>query len=115
MSSPPLSEPGQRAGLFQAPGSFVNGLALAGRPWSRNRKHPGSPGFVLSDLAILSRHVVARPERIGGGPVHHAQLTELERLAGPSAPCLVTPHSVIDLTPRFKSVPSGAGVLADLR
>ena len=44
--------------------------------------------------------MVARPQRIGGGPVHHARLTEFERLAGPSAPYLVTPHLVFDSTPR---------------
>jgi hypothetical protein len=46
------------------------------------------------------RPAVARSERIGGGPIHHARPTELERLAGPSAPRLVTPHSLIELTPR---------------
>ena len=44
--------------------------------------------------------MVARADRIGGGPVRHARLTELERLAGPSAPCLVMPHLVFDSTPR---------------
>jgi hypothetical protein len=48
MSSPPLSEPGNRAGLFyQAAGSFVSELACP-RPWSRIRKHPGAPRFVLA-------------------------------------------------------------------
>ena len=59
-------------------------------------------GVRLGDLAILSRPAVARDERVGGGPIYHARLTELEQLAGPSAPCLVTPNSVIDLTPRTK-------------
>jgi hypothetical protein len=100
MSSPPLSEPGNRAGLFfQAAGSFVSRFACP-RPWSRIRKHPGAPGFVLRGLVILSRHVLAHDERIGGGPVLHARLTELERLADPSAPCLVTPHPAADPIPR---------------
>src|SRR4051812_9662386 len=37
---------------------------------------------------------------MGGGPVPHARLTKLERLAGPSAPRSVTPHPAFDLTPR---------------
>ena len=53
----------------------------------------------LGDLVILSRPAVARGERIGGGPIHHARLTELERLAGPSAPGLVPPQLAFDLTP----------------
>ena len=56
----------------------------------------------LGDLVILSRPAVARGERIGGGPLHHARLTELERLAGPSAPRLVMPHPVPNLIPRLK-------------
>ena len=52
------------------------------------------------DLAILSRSAVARGTRIGGGPSHHARLTELVRLAGPSAPSSATPHPVTDLTSR---------------
>ena len=38
---------------------------------------------------------------IGGGPVHHAGLNKLERLAGPSVPSFATPYSWLDLTPRF--------------
>ena len=53
----------------------------------------------LGDLVILSRPAVARGERIGGGPIHHARLTELERLAGPSAPSLATPQIASELTP----------------
>src|SRR4051794_13697395 len=37
---------------------------------------------------------------MGGGPVRHAQLIELERLAGPSAPRSDTPHPAPDFTPR---------------
>ena len=39
-------------------------------------------------------------KELGGGPVHHVRLTELERLAGPSAPCSATPHVGFDLIPR---------------
>ena len=114
MSSPPLSEPGHRAGLlFQAAGSFVSGLALASGP---------GPGFAsvrprrirLCNLAILSWPAVARGERIGGGPVYHARLTELECLAGPSAPRssrhILGPSSLRAI----KSVPSGAATRADV-
>ena len=38
---------------------------------------------------------------IGGGPVHHAGLNKLERLAGRSVPSSATPYSWLDLTPRF--------------
>jgi hypothetical protein len=54
----------------------------------------------LGDLVILLRSAVTRGERIGGGPIHHARFTELECLAGSSAPCLVTPHHAADTTPR---------------
>ena len=39
--------------------------------------------------------------RIGGGPVHHAGLNNLERLAGPSVPSSATTSSWLDHTPRF--------------
>ena len=45
--------------------------------------------------------MIPRGERISGGPVQHARLTELKRLAGPSAPSLATPHAEFDLTPRI--------------
>jgi hypothetical protein len=38
---------------------------------------------------------------IGGGPIHHARLKKVERLAGPSVPSLATPHTEFDLPPRF--------------
>jgi hypothetical protein len=84
---------------IRAAGSLKSGLALA----------PGSDpesassflrGLRLGGLVIL---FVARggPRRgIGGGPVHHAGLNNLERLAGPSVPSSATPHAWIDLTPR---------------
>ena len=114
MSSPPLSEPGHRAGLFferpvcsRAGSSWPQALVQDSQAVPREELR-------LGDLAILSRPEVARGERIGGGPVHHAWLTELERLAGPSVPCLVMPHLVSNLTPAFQGVPSGAAVRTDL-
>ena len=38
---------------------------------------------------------------LGGGPVRHVRLTELDRLAGPSAPRYDTPHLGADITPRI--------------
>ena len=84
----------------RAAGSLKSGLALT----------PGSDpesassylrGLRLGGLVIL---FVARggPRRgIGGGPVHHAGLNKLERLAGPSVPSSATPYIWLDLTPRF--------------
>jgi hypothetical protein len=55
----------------------------------------------LRDLAILWWLRAARGDRTSGGPVHHARLTDLECLAGPSALHLATPHNGFDLTPRI--------------
>jgi hypothetical protein len=55
----------------------------------------------LDDLVIL---LVARGglrRGIGGGPVSHAKLRKLERLAGPSVPDSAPPYSWLHLTPRF--------------
>ena len=100
MSSPPLSEPGHCAGLFfQAAGSFVSGLALASGSGSGSVSipvrrgsswRPGQP-VAASGSSQRANWRWSRPPR---------RLTQLERLAGPSAPRLVTPHSLIDLTPR---------------
>jgi hypothetical protein len=85
---------------FFSSGRFVRERARVPQALIQDSQASRRAGIRLGDLAILSRHAVARGERIGGGPVHHTRLTELEHLAGPSAPCLVTPHSVLDLTPR---------------
>jgi hypothetical protein len=55
----------------------------------------------LRDLAILWWLRPARGDRTSGGPIHHARLTDLERLAGPSAPHLAMPHAEFDVTPRI--------------
>jgi hypothetical protein len=57
-------------------------------------------GLRLDDPVILSWPVVVRGKSIGGGPIHHTRLTELESLAGPSAPQAVTPQHVSNSTPR---------------
>jgi len=56
-------------------------------------------GLRLDDLVTLSRPVVVRGERIGGGPAHHAWLTKLERLPGTSALSSGTPHHEFDMSP----------------
>ena len=84
-------------------GRFVRERARVGpRPWSRIRKQFLARGFALAAWPSW-RPAVARGERIGGGPVHHAGLTEPKRLAGPSAPSLATPHAEFDLTPRIST------------
>jgi hypothetical protein len=100
MSSPPLSEPGHRAGLFfKRP---VRSRVSSRWPQALIRDSQAVPceELRLGDLVILSRLAVARGERIGGGPVRHARFTELERLAGPSALRLVTPQLAANQTPR---------------
>ena len=100
MSSPPLSEPGHGAGLFSS-GRFDRERARVGREaLVQDPQAVPCEELRLGDLAILSRHAVARGERMGGGPDHHALLNEPEYLAGPSAPSLGTPQLVFDLTPR---------------
>jgi hypothetical protein len=60
---------------------------------------------VIGRVGGLGQHVEAREQpaanELGGGPVRHVRPTELERLAGPSAPCSATPHTEFDLTPRL--------------
>jgi hypothetical protein len=51
-----------------------------------------SRGLRLDDLANLSWPVVARRQRIGGGPRRHMPLNEREPLAGPPTPSPYTPH-----------------------
>jgi RNA polymerase sigma factor (sigma-70 family) len=58
-------------------------------------------GLRLDDLANLSWPVAARGERLGGGPVQHAWLTEVESLPGPSAANFATPHPGSGTTPRI--------------
>ena len=58
-------------------------------------------GLRLDDLANLSWPVAARGERLGGGPVQHARLTEVESLPGPSAANFATPHLGSGITPRI--------------
>jgi hypothetical protein len=55
----------------------------------------------LGGLTILSRPVAAHGERIGGGPIRHAWLTEPKHLAGPSAPSLAMPYPTFNFTSRI--------------
>ena len=59
-------------------------------------------GSALQTMSFALSFVVARggPRRgMGGGPVHHAGLNKLERLAGPSVPSSATPQLAFDLAP----------------
>jgi transposase InsO family protein len=85
---------------FFSSGRFVRKWARVPQALVQDPQASRCAGICLGDLANLSRHAEARVERIGGGPVHHALLTEPERVAGPCAPRLVTPDSLINLTPR---------------
>src|SRR5208337_24966 len=57
--------------------------------------------FVLAAWPSSSGPRQPAANELGGGPVRHVRPTELERLAGPSAPCSATPHAEFDLTPRI--------------
>ena len=63
----------------------------------------------LGATGNLSWPVAARGERLGGGPVQHARLTEVESLPGPSAANFATPHLGSAPLRAFHSVPSGVG------
>jgi hypothetical protein len=86
---------------FFSSGRFVRAWARVGREaLAQDPQAVPCEELRLGGLVILSRPAVARGDRIGGGPVHHAWLTELERLAGTSAPRSATRHLQPDLTPR---------------
>ena len=100
MSSPPLSEPGDRAGLFSS-GRFVHERARVGpRPWSRIRKQFLARDFVLATWPSCRGTRKLAASELAVVPIHHALLTEPERLAGPSAPHSATPDHAFHLTPR---------------
>ena len=65
----------------------------------------------LGELVILWWSATARGERIGGGPVRDARLTEREGLTGPSAPRFATPQRASDLTPRISRRAERGGVV----
>src|SRR5208282_994528 len=90
----------QSSGAFQAAGSFISELALAPGPGPEPQAAPRQE-LRLGSLAILSRPRQPAANELGGGPVRHVRPTELERLAGPSAPCSATPHTELALTPRI--------------
>ena len=84
MVQPTLEKARRSYWAAQAAGCLKSGLA-----WLQAliQNPPAAPpeGLRLGDLANLSWPVAARGERLGGGSVQHARLTELESLAGPSA------------------------------
>src|SRR5271157_5547887 len=100
MSSPPLNKSCNRAGLFKRP---VRSSASSRWPQAlvQNRKQLRGRSFVLAAWPSCRGPRQPAANEPGGGPVRHVRPTELESLAGPSAPCSTTPHAEFDLTPRI--------------
>src|SRR5215471_8857391 len=100
MSSPPWSESRDRAGLLQRPVPWSVGSRW---PQALVPVSPAAPrqGLRLGDSAILSWPATACGQGMGGGPLWHAWLTELEPLADPSTPRLATPHRGSYISPRI--------------
>jgi hypothetical protein len=67
----------------------------------QNRKQLRGRSFALAAWPSCCGPRLAAANELGGGPVRHVRPTDLERLAGPSAPCSATPHAEFDLTPRI--------------
>src|SRR5208337_2085338 len=99
MSSPPLNKSCNRAGLFKRP---VRSSASSRWPQAlvQNRKQLRGRSFVLAAWPSCRGPRQPAANELGGGPVRHVRPTELERLAGPSAPSSATPHPAPELTPR---------------
>src|SRR5271157_151507 len=99
MSSPPLNKSCNRAGLFKRP---VRSSASSRWPQAlvQNRKQLRVRSFVLAVWPSCRGPRRPAANELGGGPVRHVRPTELELLAGPSAPSSATPHLGADLTPR---------------
>jgi hypothetical protein len=98
---PTLEQARPSCRAFFSSGRFVRERACVGREaLVQDPQASRRAGIRLRNLAILSWPAVARGERIGGGPVATPGFTELECLAGPSAPRLVMPHIVSGLIPR---------------
>jgi hypothetical protein len=100
MSSPPLNKSCHRAGLFKRP---VHSSASSRwlQALVQNRKQLRVRSFVLAAWPSCRGPRQPAANEPGGGPVRHVGLTELERLASPSAPRYDTPHLGADLTPRI--------------
>ncbi len=113
MPSPPSSKARDRAGLLERPVRSSAG-SLWPQALAQIRKQFLARNFVLTAEPILSRPAIARGERIGGGPDRTAWLTELERLAGPSAPFRRRHMPSSTWLRAFRSVPSSAGARAYL-
>ncbi len=67
----------------------------------QNRKQLRLRSFVLAAWPSCRGPRQPAANELGGGPVRHVRPTEIERLAGPSAPSSAMPHSEFDLTPRI--------------
>ena len=86
MSSPPLSQPSRvRSGPS---GRFLEVRAHVGpRPWSRIRERLVVKSFVLTAWSSCSGPWWSAASELAVALSTTPRLTELERLAGPSAPC----------------------------
>jgi len=104
MSSPPFSKSCNRAGLFKRPVR-----SSASSRWLQalvqNRKQLRFRSFVLAAWPSCRGPRQPAANELGGGPVRHVRPTDLERLAGPSAPSSATPHIEFDLSPRISQRP----------
>ena len=99
MSSSPLNKSCNQAGLFKWP---VRSSASSRWPEAlvQDRKQLRVRSFVLAAWPSCSGPRQPAANEPGGGPVRHVRPTELERLAGTSAPSLATPHLASDFAPR---------------
>jgi hypothetical protein len=88
MSSPPWRAFRPGAGVVPAAGFSTRRARVGPEALDQNPQAAPCEELGLAGLTILLRRVSVRGEGIGGGPVHHAGLTQLVRLAGPSAPKL---------------------------
>jgi hypothetical protein len=99
MSSPPLSEPGYRAGPLKRPVR-----SSAGSRWlqalAQIRKQLPVRSFVLTAWSSCSGPWWSAASELAVALSSTPQLTELERLVGPSARCCVTPQTASDVAPR---------------
>ena len=108
---PTLEKPCNPSRANPAAGLFISELALT--PGSGPEPQAARVrGFALAAWPSCSGPRQPAVKELGGGPVHHVRLTELERLAGPSAPCSATPHVGLDLIRALRSVPSNVTVRA---
>ena len=106
---PTLEQAQPSCWVIRAAGSLKSGLALT--PGSDPESASSFPagGFVLAAWSSCLWPVAVRSEELAVA-LPTPRLTKRERLAGPSVPSLATPHSWLDLTPRFSQRAERRGV-----